>query len=373
MIYNIFPKKDATIYEKYNTANTGIDAILEISKTLVTTQSVQYPLNSRILMQFDYADLEPLADLGFVSGSSDGKTDKYVLKLYAVEQNDLPNTFTLEINAVSGSWQMGLGRYDYSPRIEEGVSWKFRDGVTVGTIWPTESFAVGTTASYNVFPGGGAWYTGSGVSKSINYNMSTDLEFNITPIVHKHVDNIFPNNGIIIRRSTADGQSAGDIGNLQFFSLDTNTIYLPHLRVNIDDAIFNTGSLPALNPAEENVVYFKNLNSEYNIGDRATIRLTGRPKYPRKTFSTSSVYSDEYHLPFSSSYSIEDLHTKETVIPHDYTYTRISCDPTSSFINFWMSGLQPERWYKFTIRTKYSNNNVQIHDNGYIFKVNRPV
>lgn len=373
MIYNIFPKKDSTIYERYPETNTGLDSILEISKILIQSESNTYALNSRILMQFDYSDLHPLVEAGFNTGSTDGKTDKYFLKLYTVEQRNLSNTFTLQVNAISGSWEMGLGKYDYSPRINEGVSWLYKDGSTVGTKWLTSSFAPNSTGSYSLIPGGCNWYTGSTVTKTIEYNESTDLEFNVTPLVYLYTNSGSSNNGFIIKRSDADEKSVGDAINLQYFSSDTNTIYLPFIRVNWDDAIFNTGSLSGINTSTENVIYFKNLHDQYTVNDRVTFRLSGRPKYPRKSFSTSSVYSEEYFLPYSSSYSIEDINTKETVIPHDYTYTRISCDPTGSFFNVWMDGLQPERWYKFTIRTKFSNNNVQIHDNGYIFKINRVV
>ncbi len=370
MIYNIYPKKDSTIYERYNTINTGIDSILEISKQLLLSESVTYPVNSRILIKFDYADLEPLTDSGYNLAAV-----SYSLKLYSVEQRELPVSFTLEVNTVSGSWEMGLGKYDYATKLTDGVSWTYRDGETSGTAWRTGSYAVGSTGFYSLIPGGGTWYTDPSliVTKSIDFNEHLDLDVDITSIVSNHLNSTVPNDGILIRRNFIGEASTNDNMVMQYFSSDTNTIYLPYLQARIDDATFNTGSLQGLNSSDENVVYFKNLNASYKPNDRSTFRLVGRPKYVRKTFSTSSVYSEQYYLPYSSSYSVEDLHTKETVIAHDYNYTRISCDPTSSFFNLWMDGLQPERWYKFTIRTKYSNNNVQIHDNEYIFKVNRVV
>jgi hypothetical protein len=370
MIYNIYPKKDSTIYERYSTINTGIDPLIELTKQLVLSGSTTYPLNTRILMKFDYADLNSLIEAGYNLAAA-----SYSLKLYSIEQRELPVSFTIEVNAVSGSWEMGLGQYEYATKIEEGVSWIYRDGITVGTEWETTSYVAGSTGSYSLIPGGGTWYTGSALiaTKSIDFNEQLDLDIDITSIVHRHLNSTIPNDGILIRRTTSNESSMGDNMSMQYFSSDTNTIYLPYLQARWNDATFNTGSLQGLNASDENVVYFKNLNNAYKTNDKATFRLVGRPKYARKTFSTSSVYAEQYYLPFSSSYSVEDLHTKETIIEHDYNYTRISCDPTSSFFNLWMDGLQPERWYKFTIRTKYSNNNVQIHDNEYIFKVNRVV
>jgi hypothetical protein len=370
MIYNIYPKKDSTIYERYNTINTGIDSILEISKELILSSSITYPVNTRILMRFDYADLNELVDAGY-----DLTEASYSLKLYSVEQRELPVSFTLEVDTVSGSWEMGLGKYDYATKLTDGVSWTYRDGDTVGTKWLTGSYAAGSTGFYSLIPGGGTWYTDPSLiaTKSIDFNEHLDLNIDITSIVTNHLNSTIPNDGILIRRTTVGESITNDSMGMQYFSSDTNTIYLPYLQARINDSTFDTGSLQGLNASDENVVYFKNLNSQYKTNDRATFRLVGRPKYVRKTFSTSSVYSEQYHLPYSSSYSVEDLHTKETIIEHDYNYTRISCDPTSSFFNLWMDGLQPERWYKFTIRTKFSNNNVQIHDNEYIFKVHRVV
>ena len=101
MIYNIYPKKDATIYERYSKINTGIDSILELKKDLIETGSVTIPVNSRFLMKCDYSDLNDLVAAGFNSSSLDSKTDKYILKLYSVEQQAVPVSFTLEVDRVS--------------------------------------------------------------------------------------------------------------------------------------------------------------------------------------------------------------------------------------------------------------------------------
>ena len=50
MIYSIYPFKDATIYEKTESMNTGLDAVLELSHELGATGSANF--NSRILMYF---------------------------------------------------------------------------------------------------------------------------------------------------------------------------------------------------------------------------------------------------------------------------------------------------------------------------------
>lgn len=371
MIYKIYPTQDTTIYEKTPTQNTGLDAILEIGKTVVSSSATTLIYNSRALLKFDYTDLNPLVAAGFVSHSATD-TNKYFLKLYAVKQKELPSTYTIEVDTVSGSWTMGLGRYDYRPIQEEGVSWKYINGKTAGTQWLTASYSPSSTGSYIVTPGGATWYTASSLiaTKSYAVNEAVDPEINITTLVYGHLTGSIANNGFVVRRENSEEKIADNVA-LEYFSIDTNTIYLPHLIVKWDDAVFNTGSLLPIGAGQDPVVYFQNLNQKYTTEDRARIRVVARPKYPTRSFSTSSVYSTVYYLPASSSYAVEDLHTAEVVIPYDDVYTRVSCDATSSFFNFWMGVLQPERWYKFTIRSVYDNNYVKIHDSDYIFKIER--
>lgn len=377
MIYNIFPIADATIYEKTEALNSGIDALLELNKTLtsqydVTGSSIPIAYNSRILMKYDYTQLSILTDAGYDTGSVD---TLYKIKMYITEEHDLPTTFTLDAIAVSGSWTNGIGRYDYIPYDREGVSWKYRTGENSDIQWLTGSYIAASTGSWNITPGGATWYTGSAykATASINYGDNLDIEIDCSSIVSEHLAGNISNDGIIIKKSYADEISTSDTMQLQFFSSDTNTIYLPHMRVYLNDSAFNTGSLSGIAASTDNVVYFKNLDDTYTTNDRAKFRIIGRPKFPEKTFATSSAYAVENFLPVSSSYSVEDLHTKEIVIPHDYIYTKINCDTTGSYFNFWMSGLQPERWYKFIIKTKFDNNDVRIYDDGFIFKVERAV
>lgn len=369
MIYQIYPTQDSTIYERYPSTNTGIDSLLEINKILIYTASIYEAYTSRILMKFDYNDLDPIIAAGFDTSSVD---NKYVLKLYATQEKQLPTSFTLDVAAISGSWNMGLGKYDYVPSLKEGVSWRYQYSISDGTEWATSSYEAGSTGSYNIYPGGATWYTAI-ESRVFDYNELNDPEIDITALVNSHLDSTYVNDGFIIKRPDDEETSVADSMQLKFFSSDTNTIYLPHIKVCWNDWSWNTGSLnPLVSTYQyENVIAFKNLRHTYYTDERIKFRLSGRPKYPIKTFSTRSAYSYEYYLPASSSYAIEDLHTKETVISHDDIYTRISCDSTSNYFNLWVEGLQPERWYKFIIRSKFDDDDIRVYDNSYIFKVER--
>ena len=52
-VYKIFPTKDATIYSRYPTMNTGLDSILEANADF----SITIPHVSRYLIQFDQEKL----------------------------------------------------------------------------------------------------------------------------------------------------------------------------------------------------------------------------------------------------------------------------------------------------------------------------
>ena len=59
------------------------------------------------------------------------------------------------------------------------------------------------------------------------------------------------------------------------------------------------------------------------------------------------------------------------VVNFDTSYTKISCDATSSYFNMYMNGLEPERYYKVLIRTTLSDGESFEVDNNLIFKVVR--
>jgi hypothetical protein len=55
MIYTIYAQKDATIYERTESLNTGTDQILELKHEYPDNSNIY---NSRILIKFDTTDIE---------------------------------------------------------------------------------------------------------------------------------------------------------------------------------------------------------------------------------------------------------------------------------------------------------------------------
>ena len=131
-----------------------------------------------------------------------------------------------------------------------------------------------------------------------------------------------------------------------------------------------TGSLSALT-AEDIIFYTKRLQSEYNNSARIKFRVSGRERYPTKTYATSSQYLITKYLPQTTYYSVKDAHTDETAIPFSNDYTKVSCDSIGNYFNLWMDGLQPERYYRFVFKVVRSGGIIEYFDNNFTFKVVR--
>jgi len=363
MILRFYPTKDATIYEQYPERNTGLDAMLEIKKTLVGSSSY----NSRILLDFDYSSMSAsIASLGYNPNQF-----QYSLKLYTSDANEIPSNYTLYAYPVSGSWNMGIGRYGNSPETKVGVSWYYKQTADdVATSWSTASFAATATASWLSAPGGGTWYTSSVASQSFSYTTS-DVDMDITSIVRKVQSGSLDFNGLIIKKSDTDESSANIFNSIKFFSKDTHTIYLPVIEAKYDDSI-SLGTLSAVNVNEEITITPIDLKPSYAESSTPRIRFSARSRYPVATFATSSDYLTRYRLPAGTQYAVYSAHNDDVVIDFS-NYTKISDDATSNFVKLHLDSFQPERYYRLVLRVPNSGSyaSYDVYDDKWIFKVTR--
>ena len=97
-------------------------------------------------------------------------------------------------------------------------------------------------------------------------------------------------------------------------------------------------------------------------------RLNVRPKFPTRQFQITPLYTNNYYLPSSSYYAIQDVDTNEYIVDFDEIFTQVSADGTSSFFTLYMNGLEPERYYKIVIKTSVSGNTFIVDNNNY-FKI----
>jgi hypothetical protein len=257
---------------------------------------------------------------------------------------------------------MGTGKYNDFPDTVNGVSWFSPTAyVTASNTW--------VNASYFLTPGGGNW-TGSFATQSYTYKDAKDINVDVTPIVNSWF-NGSQNSGFIVKHPTAVENYSASFVALSFFSVDTHTIYPPTLEMKWDDSVYTTGSLSVLSnnnfilSLDNNVGTYKNDTTKYRF------RVNARDKYPARTFTTSSIYNVNKALPQASYWSLYDLKAEETIVEFDSTYTKISCDATSSYFDLYMVGLEPERYYKILIKTVLPTGESIDVDNDYIFKIIR--
>ena len=242
----------------------------------------------------------------------------------------------------------------------------------------TSSWQTGTS-------GGGTWFTGSTdpnnpnieVTQSYKLRSDKDLNVDVSDIVNvwysssNNIGNFtdIQNNGFIVKwEDTVEFNTADAIQPImQFYSVDTNTIYPPVLEVKWDDSSFVTGSLTALSTSDIFVALDNNPGVFYSESINR-FRLNCRPDYPVRKFMTISIDPINHYLPSGSLCSIKDLYKKEFIVNFDENYTKIVYDPTSNYFDIYMAGLQPERYYKILIQTTISGSTL-VKDDNYYFKV----
>tara|TARA_R110001632_G_scaffold97692_3_gene204287 strand:- start:3070 stop:4227 length:1158 start_codon:yes stop_codon:yes gene_type:complete len=382
--YSIFPEIDSTIYSHPDRTfmNTGKDEILELVKERGTTNSRHYP--SRILIKFKNDEIKSVISDTIGSAKFNDGTTKANLQLATVQPQTLTTILNIEAFAVSQSWHEGSGRYSNLPTSSNGVTWKFRDNNTTQSPWPTSSFQAGTTGSIisgsGLEKGGGSWYTGSGFNGSQQFLNSDSLDINmdVTSIVQKHSASLFAgdtyptgvtNNGFVIKHpDSVEENTSSSFGEMQYFSVDTHTIYPPKLCFKWDDSVHTKQSV-SKKSGSLNVTLYKN-KQEFNQNDEALLRIHVRDKYPTRTFSTTSNFLNVGYFTTSSFYSVRDAYTEEEVIPFDNNFTKMSADSEGMYFKLYMKGLQPERYYRILFKNK-NNDGTTIYDDDYHFKVVR--
>ena len=157
---------------------------------------------------------------------------------------------------------------------------------------------------------------------------------------------------------------------MQFYSVDTNTIYPPQLEFKWRDyQSVLTGSATASIVDTTNLVSSLAENPGYFTPQSINrFRFNVAPKYPTRTFSTGSLFVQTRYLPTASYYAIKDLDTDEYVVDYDTTFTQLSSDSKGNYFDVYMNGLEPERYYKVCVKTNINGSTLVLDDN-YYFKV----
>lgn len=365
-VYKIFPTQDTTLYSLYPNRNTGLDEIIETSLA-VNQEPDPAPQTSRFLIKFSTDEITDIIN-NKISGSQWSSN----LKCFIADVSALNTNTTLEVYPIYQFWDMGLGRLIYDPEVTNGTSWIWRDYYG-GTPWTTGIFPQGVTGSYSDIGevGGGIWYVTQSLSGSqtFGYYSDKDLNIEVKNIVEVWYSGSYENNGFIVKQKDEFINNENIQPKIKYFSIDTHTIYPPCLEFKWNDCIINTGSsaLPTIN-IQPFVISMGNSPGTFYPNDINQFRVFSRPEFPARTFSTSSYYTQNYYLPDESYYAIQDLDTNEYIIDFDTIYTKLSKDSISSYFKLYMSGLEPERYYKILIKTTVGGSTI-VTDKNYYFKV----
>ena len=344
-VYRIYPQKDTTIWSEPNLVgsygNAGKDEILEVGtyKDINDTHRIQ-----RSLIQFDSTQIQSTLNSKVTGNWSSS------LNLYLADAGELPQSYVLEALAVSSSWIEGTGKRDDLPLDKTGVTWEHREA---------------QTNSWNTLGGDYITNTLTFVSKSVK--TSHDLNLDVTDIVSSHYSSSYNNNGIVIKLASEFENNTTSSINLKYFGSDTNTIFPPYLEFKWDDSIYSS-TLTELS-TDIATITIKNHREKYSDSDSVRFRLSSRPKYPTRTFTTNSIYLTEYKLPQETYWGIKDEYSGEMIVDFN-EYTKVSADDTSSYFDVYMDSFQPERFYRLLVKTTLNNNTIVI-DNKNIFKVTR--
>jgi len=370
-IYRIFPEKDTFIFSEPSTGNAGRDEVLEIGGFPGINQESGQA--SRILTKFSDTEISDVLinKIGELDYSAS-------INMYLADASEIPVEYTVYAYPVftgdTGEWDNGTGKLGDIPLNTSGVSWVNKKK-SLQEPWIVADFPSSVTGSFpDTSQGGGNWYIQIGqesmeFSQTHTANSTHDLSINVTPAIKKIYEEELINRGFLIKLQDNYEFSTDSSIRLKYFGRDTNTIYPPFLEFGWDDSIFTTGSLPLLDTSQP-IINIKNNKGKYPDTGKQRFRITARPQYPPRTFSTSSIYLENYALPEESYWGLRDENTEEMVVDFNPDFTKISCDIEGPFFDVYMDGLQPERYYRILVKTKLDTSTTVV-DNRNIFKVVR--
>ncbi len=333
------PTKDTSIYSASGDLNTGYDEILEVGKFRRKPDLDVAPVRS--LIQFDLTDLK---------GATTSSTVFLNLKVANAEK--LFQDEFIYIHQVSQSWDEGSGyvtQLNGTVKSQDGATWRWN---------ASSSYWDASGSDYNTTPV---------VSASVTDLTNDELRIDVTSLVGPMISGsqLTDNYGLLIKFSGSSETNDNNEGNIKFFSRQTHTVHEPRLELVWSNQTFTTGSLDPLTSFDIEISP-KNLKTEYTKGEVSKLYFTVRDKYPAKTYTNTSRFSNKYYLPSGSQFTIVDTSAGTTVIPFD-EYSHVHCDGVASYVKLDTDPLYKNRFYD--IKLKITLSEETFYTTAHRFKV----
>ena len=386
-VYKIFPYQDTTLYSMFPKMNTGIDPINQVSNLNFAIDS--QPTVARSLIQFDNDEINNTIENVIGSTEYQTRLRSFIATAQGIVESSILEVWPVAVAADAEiDWNQGTGTYLDQPLTTDGACWEspFFANSQPWPIQVEDDAKRIPSGSYNAqyaAIGGGAWYTGSTnynfrgsngealISASFGPRSDKDLNIIVDDIVQAWTSSELPNHGFLLKwEGSAEFNTSKLVQPvMQYYSVDTNTIYPPELEFRWDDSVWATSSaVPVLDQQNIYISLAENPGIFYAESINK-FRLNVREKYPKREYVTGSLYTKQHYLPSASAwYAVKDLDTNEFVVDFDNDYTKISADTTSSYFDLYMNGLEPERYYQVLVKVE-AGGSTTIYNDEYYFKV----
>lgn len=332
--------QDASLYQRYDTRNTGLDEILEVGKLIRELDSET---------QYASGSVRSIIDFPIESGVYPASA-QYYLNLYIANAENVKRYQNLEVYLVSSSWVEGSGYfYQDSVNAQDGVTW------------------LASEASVSWSNAGGDYITDTSASYQLSEVPITDFRIDVTQLLGPVLSGSQEMYGFMLKLADDDEADVTNKANIKVFSGNTHTVFEPRLEILYGSQTFSTGSLKPIQSSNISIAP-KNLKEEYTIGEIDKIYLNVRDRFPSKQFyDATGRYKNKYYLPSESYYRIRDVVADIKIADFDQ-YSAIDCDESGSYILLNTTGLDINRYYTLDLKIQ-SDSLVFYPEFEYTFKV----
>lgn len=279
------------------------------------------------------------------------------LRMWFANGMGMPKNYEIQARRMKSDWREGRGRLENRPITDEPVNWIQRTELEE---WDTQ---------------GGDFFD-SPVARQTFESEDPDVKMKVDTLLSEGIEN-----GIILQRGNENFRESEKeierISELKFFSLQTRTIYVPHLLVGEDTYTFKPGSAERFD--EENfTAYIANLKNEYSPGETFRFQVTVERKFEQREFlgvrpteRKKSVESRKWLPPRSLTYQIKDSRTGLKYFPFSRKYTPVSFEEgTGHYFDLDLTSTFPKRKYEVLLRYEDpETGNTKLFETNQTFKV----